>query len=241
MQRTASQSNKALDIPSVPSHLSIIPDGNRRWGEQKAGAVEAGFEAGMRNIVPVVSEAVGAGVSTITFYGLSSENLMRALTTVTSMWSAIVGMSHEVSHGLNQAGVRIKFIGKMDRLPEEVSVALKSAEDLTAGNSLATVYFALAYSSQQELVDAAKGMMLDGVSPERVDEETLSSYMYAPEMGPVDLLIRTGGELRLSNAPSWRISYAEFFFTDTLWPSFSARHLWYAFADYDKRIRQYGR
>nr|WP_266096479.1 polyprenyl diphosphate synthase [Rubrobacter marinus] len=141
---------------------------------------------------------------------------------------------------LNERGARLRFVGRREHLPQNVREAMEEAEDLTSGNDLIDVYVALNYGGRSELVDAARRMIRDGLDPDAVDEATFASYLYAPEVPEIDLLIRTSGELRISNFLLWQIAYAEFYVTETLWPDFSPEEFRRAIASYAARSRRRG-
>ena len=141
---------------------------------------------------------------------------------------------------LNQRGARLRFLGRRWRLPREVQKAIWEAEDLTRENEKLDVYIALNYGGRAELVDAARRMIEDGLTPDKVDEDTFASYLYAPEVPEVDLVIRTSGELRVSNFLLWQIAYAEFYVTETLWPDFSPEEFRRAIASFAARSKRRG-
>ena len=141
---------------------------------------------------------------------------------------------------LNERGARLRFLGRRNGLPARVQAAMQEAEELTQQNTSLDVYIALNYGGRGEIVDATRRMISDGLRPEDVDEKTFASYLYAPEVPEVDLLIRTSGELRVSNFLLWQIAYAEFYITDTLWPDFSEREFLKAIDSYGTRTRRRG-
>jgi len=186
-------------------------------------------------------EAAGeAGVEALTLYAFSTENWARPETEVDSLMKLFLETAKGKVPELNGRGARLRFLGRRERLPQSVQAAIEEAEELTKNNDKLDVYVALNYGGRAEIVDAARRMMKDGLKPEEVDEATFASYLYAPEVPEVDLVIRTSGELRVSNFLLWQIAYAEFYVTDTLWPDFSSDEFRRAIASFAARSRRRG-
>jgi undecaprenyl diphosphate synthase len=226
--------------PAVPRHVAIIADGTRRWGEKNAGDVRAGIKPAINNVAPLVLTASGFGVEAITFFAFSTENRKRPKDQVDTLWATFSEAWKPNSERLHRENVRIRFIGRTKELPEHIQLAMSESERLTANNSRMTAYVAFNYGGQAEILDAARKVVDSGISARDLDRETFSRHFYAPEMPEVDLLIRPGGELRVSNFLLWHLSYAELYFTDTLWPDFSSTELLEAFEVFSHRSRRYG-
>jgi undecaprenyl diphosphate synthase len=225
---------------AIPQHVAIIADGTRRWGERNAGDVRAGIKPAINNVVPLVLTAARVGVEAITFFAFSTENGKRPEDQVDTLWATFSDAWEPNSEQLHRENVRIRFIGRTLELPDHIQLAMSQSERLTASNDRMTAYVALNYGGQTEILDAAKKVVESGISALDLDKETFSHHLYAPEMPEVDLLIRPGGELRVSNFLLWHLSYAEFYFTDTLWPDFSPTELLEALEVFSRRSRRFG-
>jgi undecaprenyl diphosphate synthase len=189
---------------------------------------------------PLLEAAGEIGVKVLTFYAFSTENWARPETEVDSLMGLFVETAKGKVTELNERGARLRFLGRRAHLPAAVHEAIEETEELTKDNNLLDVYVALNYGGRAEIVDAARRMMEDGLDPEEVDETTFASYLYAPEMPEVDLVIRTSGEFRVSNFLLWQIAYAEFYVTDTLWPDFSPEEFCRAIVSFAARSRRGG-
>jgi undecaprenyl diphosphate synthase len=215
-------------------------DGNGRWAKDRRLPRIAGHRAGVEVLAPILEAAGESGVETITLYAFSTENWGRPETEVDSLMELFLQTAKGKIPELNERGARLRFLGRRERLPEEVRAAIEEAERLTNDNDKLDVYVALNYGGRAEIVDAARRMLEDGLAPEEIDEATFASYLYAPEVPEVDLVIRTSGELRVSNFLLWQIAYAEFYVTDTLWPDFSPEEFRRAIASFAARSRRRG-
>ena len=215
-------------------------DGNGRWAKRRWLPRAAGHRAGVQVLTPLLETAGRAGVKTLTLYAFSTENWERPQTEVKTLMRLFLETAKDKVPELNAKGARLRFLGRRDGLPASVLDALREAEERTAGNDRLDVYIALNYGGRAEIVDAARRMMEDGISPEDVDEDAFARYMYAPEAPEVDLVIRTSGELRVSNFLLWQIAYAEFYVTDTLWPDFSPDEFMRALDSFASRSRRRG-
>jgi undecaprenyl diphosphate synthase len=191
-------------------------------------------------LTPLLEVAGELGVEAITLYAFSTENWGRPETEVDSLMALFLETAKGKVPELNERGARLRFLGRRGHLPKDVREAIDEAEELTKNNDKLDVYVALNYGGRAELVDAARRMMEDGLASEEVDEATFASYLYAPEVPEVDLMIRTSGELRISNFLLWQIAYAEFYVTDTLWPDFSPEEFRRAISSFAARSRRRG-
>jgi undecaprenyl diphosphate synthase len=189
---------------------------------------------------PLIEAAGEAGVETLTLYAFSTENWARPEDEVGTLMQLFLETARAKVPQLNERGARLRFLGRREKLPAPVRAAIEEAEDLTADNDRLDLYIALNYGGRSEIVDAARRMISDGLAPGEVDEQTFASYLYAPEVPEIDLVIRTSGELRVSNFLLWQIAYAEFYVTDTLWPDFSPDEFQRAVESFASRSRRRG-
>ena len=215
-------------------------DGNGRWAKARWLPRAAGHRAGVAVLTPLLEVAGELGIEAITLYAFSTENWGRPETEVDSLMALFLETAKGKVPELNERGARLRFLGRRGHLPKDVREAIDEAEELTKNNDKLDVYVALNYGGRAELVDAARRMMEDGLASEEVDEPTFASYLYAPEVPEVDLMIRTSGELRISNFLLWQITYAEFYVTDTLWPDFSPEEFRRAISSFAARSRRRG-
>ena len=191
-------------------------------------------------MTPILETAGEAGVKAVTLYAFSTENWMRPEDEVHTLMELFLQTAKGKVPELHERGARLRFLGRRDRLSEPIREAIEHAQELTKNNDKLDVYIALNYGGRSEIVDAARRMISDGLSPEEVDETTFARYLYAPEAPEVDLVIRTSGELRVSNFLLWQIAYAEFYVTDTLWPDFSSEEFLRALEWFGSRSRRWG-
>ena len=215
-------------------------DGNGRWAQRRWLPRAAGHRAGISVLEPLIEAAGHAGVRTLTLYAFSTENWTRPEDEVGTLMKLFIETARAKVPELNKRGARLRFLGRREGLSRAVREALLEAEDLTSANAEIDVYIALNYGGRGEIVDATRRMISDGLSPEEVDEQTFARYLYAPEVPEVDLVIRTSGELRVSNFLLWQIAYAEFYVTDTLWPDFSQEEFLQAIESFASRSRRRG-
>ena len=229
-----------IDPRRTPRHVAVIMDGNGRWAKARWLPRAAGHRAGVQVLTPLLETAGELGVETLTLYAFSTENWTRPETEVSTLMSLFLETARGKVPELNERGARLRFVGRREHLPESVQNAMREAEALTEDNDRLDVYIALNYGGRSEIVDAARRMISAGLDPEDVNEETFARYLYAPDAPEVDLVIRTSGELRVSNFLLWQIAYAEFYVTDTLWPDFSADEFRRAVESFASRSRRRG-
>ena len=215
-------------------------DGNGRWAEQRGLPVAEGHRAGTRALRRTVEAAIDLGVRSLAVYAFSTENWARPPDEVEDLMEIFGETIDRELPDLAAQGVRTRFVGRRDRAPEELQAKMRELEATTAANDRLNLWIAFDYGGRAELVDAARRLIADGVEPGEVDEELLRSHLYAPEMPDPDLLIRTSGELRISNFFLWQLAYAELVFVDTLWPDFGEEQLRSALEDYARRRRRFG-
>ncbi len=215
-------------------------DGNGRWAQRRRLPRAAGHRAGVEVLTPLLEVAGRVGVRTLTLYAFSTENWTRPEDEVDTLMTLFLETARAKVPDLNERGARLRFLGRREHLPDSVMAAIREAEELTAHNDRLDVYVALNYGGRTEIVDAARRIVAAGLSPDEVDEATFARFLYAPEVPEVDLVIRTSGELRVSNFLLWQIAYAEFYVTDTLWPDFSAEEFLLAMDSFASRSRRRG-
>ena len=236
----ASPRTKNLD-KNVPRHVAIIMDGNGRWAVARGLDVSEGHHAGYENIRRVVNDFANRGVEYLTLYAFSTENWDRPETEVNGILNlAIAVIAHEAQE-LHENGVRIKHLGRVDRLSPELRVELEQAVEMTAGNTGLTLGIAFDYGGRAEIVQAAKRMVEETVSPDEVNEQKFSEFLYTSDMPDVDLLIRTGGDFRISNFLLWQTAYSEFYSSETWWPDFFGERIDEAFDAFNERKRRFGK
>lgn len=224
----------------VPRHLGLILDGNRRWAREHGLPIYEGHKAGYRNVERIMDEALGRGVEYVSLYVFSSENWNRSADEVRQLMKLFLWIfKHELGN-LKKRGVRVQVLGNKFRIGKALLKAIHNAEAETAHNKRGTLLFCLDYGGQEEIVEAMKQLMADGVDPKDLTPERISSQIKKNGVPPVDLIIRTSGEQRLSNFMLWEAAYSELMFTDTKWPDFTPAELDTMLDAYAKRHRRFG-
>lgn len=232
-----------LDMERIPKHIAIIMDGNGRWAAERQKPRSYGHQAGVDAVRRITSEATRLGVKFLTLYTFSTENWSRPATEVAALMGLVLSSLEDEIFMKNN--VRFRVIGDIGRLPKDVQEKLKETMDHTEKNSAMTMVVALSYSSKWEITkatrtiaeDIAKGI----IKPEDITEETINANLETNFMPDPELLIRTGGELRISNYLLWQIAYSELYFCDTYWPDFGEADLQKAIISYQKRQRRFGK
>lgn len=230
-----------IDRNRVPRHVAIIMDGNGRWAIQRKHERLFGHQSAMDAVRAAVEAAVALGVEYLTLYTFSTENWNRPQAEVDGLMELLIKAVKEETKTLMDNNVRLQTIGDMNRIPERSRKKLQECIDQTAGNTSTTLVLALSYSSRWEIAEALKQICREEVRPEEIDEETLRRYLSTRDYPDPDLLIRTGGELRVSNFLLWQMAYTEFYFSDLLWPDFRHEHFYEAVYDYQQRQRRFGK
>jgi undecaprenyl diphosphate synthase len=236
---------QALRRDRLPKHVAVIMDGNGRWAERRGLERSAGHRAGVESVRAVVRGAEELGIGWLTLYAFSSENWSRPKAEVDLLMKLPEEFFETELPEVMRRNVRILSIGRHDRLPSSVRVSLSDAIERSQANTGMRLVFALSYGGRGELVEAARRMLRDHelgrLEPESLDEKSFAAYLDEPELPDVDLLIRTGGERRISNFLLWHSAYAELVLSDGLWPDFGKAELEAALADYAQRERRFGR
>jgi undecaprenyl diphosphate synthase len=233
-----------VDFARLPRHVAIIMDGNGRWAKLRRKPRVEGHRAGIAAVRDVVETSARLGLEVLTLYAFSIENWKRPKAEVATLMGLLKLYLRKELETLLRNGIRFQVIGRMDELPPDVQRELQRGIDATRGMRGLLFNIALNYGGRTEITDAVRRLVADvlanGRDASRVDEDLLSSYLYTAGQPDPDLLIRTSGEMRVSNFLLWQIAYAEIWVTDVLWPDFRRRHLLQAVLDYQKRERRYG-
>ena len=230
-----------IDRTRVPQHVAIIMDGNGRWAMKQQHERIFGHHNGLTAVRKAVEGGVRLGVKYMTLYTFSTENWNRPQAEVDGLMELLVKAVLDETETLMTNNVRLRIIGDLQRLPERSRTMLEKCMAETAGNTAMTLILALSYSSRWEIAQALKRICAERLDPATVDEETLRRYLCTSEYPDPDLLIRTGGELRISNFLLWQMAYTEFYFTDILWPDFQQEDLCDAVLEYQRRQRRFGK
>ena len=228
------------ELPDVARSVAIIMDGNARWARRRGLPIAAGHRAGTRALRRSVEAAIDLGVESLTVYAFSTENWSRPPAEVELLMEIFTETIERELPDLVQQGVRTRFIGRRDRAPVALRERMAALEDETAPNATLQLWIAFDYGGRAEIVEAVRRIVESGVDAEEVGEELVAAHLYAPDMPDPDLLIRTSGELRVSNFLLWQLAYAELVFVPTLWPDFGERELRRALEDYARRRRRFG-
>ena len=226
-----------IEINNIPQHIAIIMDGNGRWANERGKERSYGHQAGVEAVRRITAECTRLGVKYLTLYTFSTENWGRPADEIAALMGLVLSSLEDEIFMKNN--VRFRVIGDMKRLPDAVQQKLRETEEHTAKNDAMTMVVALSYSSRWEITEAVRQMIKEGVQD--ITEETINQHLTTNFMPDPDLLIRTGGELRISNYLLWQIAYSELYFCDTYWPDFNEADLHKAIESYQKRQRRYGK
>ena len=229
-----------LDLDRLPRHVAVIMDGNGRWARKRRMPRVAGHRAGIRAVRDTLETCARLGIEVLTLYAFSQENWKRPRTEVDTLMDLLKEYVRKELDTLVRNDIRFRVLGRMEDLAESVRDELRRLLDATRDNRGLQLNVALSYGGRAEIVDAVKRMVADGLDPRTIDEPRLSDYLYTAGQPDPDLLIRTSGEMRVSNFLLWQIAYAEIWVTETLWPDFRRRHLLEALREYQSRERRYG-
>mgnify|MGYP003429438860 CR=1 FL=1 len=234
-----------LDKSRIPAHIAIIMDGNGRWAKQQSQERVFGHQHGVEAVRRVIEAAAEAGVKYLTLYTFSTENWNRPKAEVDALMSLLVSAVHNELESLKKNQVRLKVIGDLNTLPTECYNELQRALEETADDKGLTVVLALSYSGRSELTHAAQKIAADAsngkIKAEDITAEVVGKYLYDNTIPDPDILIRTGGEYRISNFLLWQLAYSEFFFLPIMWPEFQKEDLWKVILDFQSRERRFGK
>ncbi len=241
LKAAVSEARPAASPERTPRHVAIIMDGNGRWATLRGMARTDGHRAGTRNIRSTIEAFTRAGVEYLTLYAFSTENWNRPSGEVNALISLIEEVIRTEVEDLHRKGVRIKHLGSLDRLPKKLQKSILNSIELTKRNTGLTLCVAFNYGARAELLSAVKRMLTDRIDPEAVDEALFESYLHTAGVPDPDLIIRTAGEMRLSNFLLWQAAYAEFYSTPAFWPDFDAIEVENALEAFRQRRRRFGR
>ncbi len=227
-------------IAHLPTHVAIVPDGNGRWAEKRGLSRLAGHRAGVKKMRSLIEHLNGYRIKYVTLYGFSTENWGRPGDEVDGLFHILEERIGKDVPRLHEKGVKVRHLGRMEELPSWLQRAINSAVELTRNNNGLTLNLAFNYGGRIEIIDAVRRLVAENVPPEKIDEKLFGSYLYTAGLPDVDLLIRTGDELRLSNFLIWQTAYSEYYFTQTLWPDFTKKDVDKALLAYSQRERRFG-
>ena len=233
---------KPLKLPDqVPTHVAIIMDGNGRWARARGLPRLAGHRAGVENLRRVLEACVEFGIQYLTIYAFSTENWNRPVEEVRGLMNILEEVIDRELQKLNENGVQLRHIGRLERLRPELQEKVRYAIELTQNNQKLVLNIAWNYGGRAEIVDAIQQIVAEGISPVEVEEELVSRYLYTAGCPDPDLIIRTAGELRVSNFLIWQGAYSEWYIASTYWPDFDREELLKALCEYASRERRFGR
>ena len=224
--------------PITPYHVAILPDGNRRWAKEQGLSISEGHRKGMDKIRQAAYWCREKGIKVLTFFVFSTENWNRAKSEIDYFMSFVQQALTLDLEEFKKDGIKLRIIGTKDKLSKNIIAAAERAEKYTAENKGMTINLGLSYGGKAEITDAIKHIVKDRVKPEKISEELVSDSLWVPQ--DIDLVIRTGGEKRISNFLIWQAAYSELYFLDKYWPDFSKRDLNNIISDYGKRERRFG-
>ncbi len=224
----------------LPNHVAIVPDGNGRWAEQCGLPRLAGHKVGAENMWRMIKYLNEYPIKYLTFYGFSTENWSRPEDEVIGLFHILEEFIDQHAPELHKRGIRLRHLGRLEELPQPLQRAINRAVELTKNNTVMIISVAFNYGGRVEILDAVRHLVVEGVSAQNIDEESFSGYLYTTGLPDVDLLVRTGDELRLSNFLIWQTAYSEYYFTKVLWPDFDKKDIEKALLSYSQRQRRFG-
>ena len=237
MKVTAATMKKSTHLPA---HVAIVPDGNGRWAERRGLPRLSGHGAGVKSMRPIIEYLNGRQVKYVTLYGFSTENWGRPEDEVSGLFHILEERIGKDVPRLHKQGIKVRHLGRLEELPSWLQRVVNGAVDLTKNNDGMTLSLAFNYGGRVEILDAVRRLIAAGISAQDMDEKLFSNYLYTAGLPDVDLLIRTGDELRLSNFLIWQTAYSEYYFTQVLWPDFTKEDIDKALLAYRQRKRRFG-
>ena len=234
-----------LDMDRLPRHIAVIMDGNGRWAEREGVSHAAGHEAGAKSVRAIVEACRELQrVEVLTLYAFSTENWRRSALEVNALFHLLSKYIHIELENIHKENIRVSVMGRMDGLPKKAAADLRESMERTRNNTAMTLNVAINYGGRAEIADASKRIAIDLrdgiIEADTIDEDLFAKYLYVPSLPDPDLLIRTSGELRLSNFMLWQMSYAEIVVLPTLWPDFRKPNLYAAISEFQSRGRRFG-
>lgn len=227
-------------ISPLPNHIAFIMDGNGRWAEQHGLPRLEGHRAGIESARSVIECLGEYHIGYVTLYSFSTENWQRPEDEVRGLLKILKESIGKETAEFHKRGIRIRHLGRLEELPLHLKLAIKRAVELTKNNTQMTLSFAFNYGSRLEILDAVRSIITEGIPPLDIDDKLFNSYLYTTGLPDVDLVIRTGGDLRISNFLLWQSAYSEYYFTEMLWPDFNTEELEKALVSYSQRQRRFG-
>lgn len=227
-------------LAHIPTHVAIIMDGNGRWAQARGLPRLMGHRQGVENIRPILNASVEFGIKYLTIYAFSTENWRRPLDEVRGLMTILEQTIKRETPELHKNGVCIRHLGRMDGLSDHLQKLIREAVALTANNQRLVLNVAFNYGGRAEIVDAVRRIVADGIPADAIDENLFTRYLYTGETPDPDLVIRTAGEMRLSNYLIWQAAYAEYYATPAYWPDFDRTELYHALEAYNQRDRRFG-
>jgi undecaprenyl diphosphate synthase len=244
LKREKTYQKYQLDPQRIPQHVAIIMDGNGRWAKKRFLPRAAGHKAGAEALRKTIKSCVELNIKYLTVYVFSTENWKRPKTEVSFLMNLLKELIIKEIPALNKEGARVRCLGAMEELPKKLQEKIKEAEKETKNNKIININLMINYGSRKELTESIKKINQDlqtkKLTFSEINEETISQYLYTKEIPDPDLLIRTGGDIRISNYLLWQIAYSELFFLDTLWPDFNKEHLFSLVKKFQDRERRFG-
>jgi undecaprenyl diphosphate synthase len=228
-------------LSRIPTHIAIIMDGNGRWARARGLPRLAGHRAGTENLRRILTACVEFGIKILTIWAFSTENWRRPQEEVRGLMDIVEQVIDRELSELHKNGVRLRHVGRLEGISRPLQAKVRRATELTQNNDRLILNVAFNYGGKAELLDAIKRMIADGLRPEDIDEERVTSYLYTAGLPDPDMIIRTGNECRISNFMLWQGAYSEYYFTPVLWPDFDKEELRKALEDYARRERRFGR
>ncbi|HFC11455.1 MAG TPA: isoprenyl transferase [Anaerolineae bacterium] len=235
------ETNPLLSAETIPTHVAIIMDGNGRWAKQRGLPRPAGHRAGAENLRRIINAAVEFDIKILTIYAFSTENWDRPKREIRALMKIFVRVLNQEVHSLHKQGVCIHHIGDLEGLDANISQGVRNAIELTKNNDRLILNIAFNYGGRAEILRAVRQMLQDGVNPDALDEDLFNAYLFTAGLPDPDLVIRTSGELRISNFLIWQAAYAEFYPAPTYWPDFDRDALYEALVAYAGRNRRFGK
>ena len=224
----------------LPTHIAFVPDGNGRWAERRGLPRLEGHQAGAENMHRMVKYLNEYPIQYLTLYGFSTENWGRPEEEVQGLFQILEEFIIKCVSEFHERGIKLRHIGRISELPQSLQLTINRAVELTKNNTRMLLSLAFNYGGRAEIVDAVRRLLAEGVPPQNIDEKLFESYLYTAGLPDVDLLIRTGDEVRLSNFLIWQTAYSEYHFTRVLWPDFSKKDIDKALLSYSRRERRFG-
>ena len=228
------------NISPLPNHIAFIMDGNGRWAKKRKLPRKAGHKAGTQNIMALLKTLGNHGIKYVTLYSFSTENWNRPKEEINAILDILGESLEKEVPELHKNGIRICHIGHLEKLSENTRDAIAKAIELTKDNTAMALNLAFDYGGRAEIVDAVKKIVSEKIPAQDIDEKLFNSYLYTSGLPEVDLVVRTGGDLRISNFLLWQSAYSELYFTDTLWPDFDDKEIQKALISFSRRERRFG-